>query len=212
MHSLPPCPLSGAHDCLGCSPLYACPPLPSPLHTAPSTKNQPEPRPAVCRNQHPGPCGKGSVGTFILVSLPLCFQSNRISVNKHQTWNTVQAPPSAPYLLPPHPHGALKGLSAPESSVQWFCSQFSNPCCPRVRDSVLCWRAGEAGGQPERCSHPSTGPTWGPKALGPLPFLPIPCEPFSGANIHIHDQPGGLRDVWQTVKSSLPAWPREGRS
>ena len=73
-------------------PLYACPPLPSPLHTCPFTKNQPESRPAVCRSQHRGPCGKGAVGIFILVSLPLCFQCNRISVNKHQTWNTLQAP------------------------------------------------------------------------------------------------------------------------
>lgn len=33
MQGLPPCPLLGAHDCLGCSPLYASSPLPSPLHT-----------------------------------------------------------------------------------------------------------------------------------------------------------------------------------
>ena len=70
-------------------PVHPFPPHSTP---APFTKNQPESRPAVCRNQHLGPCGKGAVGTFVLVSLPLCFQCNRISVNKHQTWNTVQAP------------------------------------------------------------------------------------------------------------------------
>lgn len=88
-------------------PLHPCPPHSTPV---PSTKNRPEPRPAVCRNQHPRLCGKGAVCTFVLVSLPLCFQSNRISMNKHQTWNTVRPLLSAPYLFPPHPHGALKGL------------------------------------------------------------------------------------------------------
>lgn len=131
-------------------PLHPCPPHSTPV---PSTKNRPESRPAVCRNQHPRVCGKGAVDTFVLVSLPLCFQSNRMSMNKHQTWNTA-GPPVSPIFVPASSTWGLKRpLQHLKALCTGFCFQFSNPCCPCIRDSVLCWRTGEARSQPERCSH-----------------------------------------------------------
>ena len=93
-------------------------------------------------------------GTFVLVSLSLCFQCNRISMNKHQTWNTVQASPVSPIFVPSSSSWGLKRpLQHLKALCTEFCFQFSDPCCPCIRDSVLCWTTGEAKGQPKRCSH-----------------------------------------------------------
>lgn len=65
VHSLPPCPLLGAHDYLGCSPLYASPPLPS-SHLSPLSKTGQSQDQRV-QESAPRLCGK----TLVLVSLPL---------------------------------------------------------------------------------------------------------------------------------------------
>lgn len=54
---------------------------------------------ATWRNWHQGLCGRGALGTFILFSLPLCFQTNSTSVNKHRPGTLSRLLLSAPYGL-----------------------------------------------------------------------------------------------------------------
>lgn len=69
-------------------------------HCSPRT-NTPESQPGCqqCGGIGTKDCGRGAFGTFILFSLPLCFQSNSTSVNKHRPGTLSRPLLSAPYGL-----------------------------------------------------------------------------------------------------------------
>lgn len=185
-------------------PLHPCLPTPhlSPLSKTGQSQDQ------QCAGISTLDCAERELWAPALVSLPLCFQSNRMSMNKHQTWNTA-GPSCQPHICSRLIHGACKRpLQHLKALCTGFCFQFSN-FVALAQGTLSC--AGELGrpeaSQKDAATDPQA-PLWGPKASGPLHFLPISMKSILRGQ---HPYSWSARRTQGCLADCrlLLAWPRE---